>query len=97
MFNVTFTDSALEDLRELTKSEQTTVVDAVGAHLTAEPLKPTRNRKPLRPNDLASWELRSGDLRVFYDVDEGAGEVKVKAVGRKEHNRLVIRGKEYPL
>ncbi len=61
-----------------------------------EPDRETRNRKPLEPNALADWELRIGDYRVFYDIDIAGTTVKIKAIGHKEHNRLVIRGKEYP-
>jgi hypothetical protein len=32
-------------------------------------LEETRNRKPLRDNPLADWELRVGRFRVFYEVD----------------------------
>ena len=42
-----------------------------------EPLKITRNQKVLRPNPLGRFELRSGDLRVFYNVDEGSRIVLV--------------------
>src|SRR5262245_50686709 len=97
MFVVNFTESAREDLRFLKKAARNIVIDTVEEQLPSEPLQKTRNRKPLRPNELSSWELRIGNLRVFYDVDEGNNEVKVKAVGWKEHNRLYIRGKEYPL
>ena len=65
--------------------------------LVSEPLAQTRNRKPLRPNDLAAWEMRVGSHRVFYDVDEEGTKVTIKAVGLKEHNKLFIRGKEYQL
>jgi mRNA-degrading endonuclease RelE of RelBE toxin-antitoxin system len=97
MFSVGFTESAQDDLRSLAKAEQVAVLDAVQQHLSTEPLKATRNKKPLRPNALGQWELRVGVVRVFYDVDESANEVKVKAVGRKEHNKLFIRGKEHTL
>ena len=97
MFTITFTQSALDDVASLKKAEQTTVIAVVERQLTTEPLKETRNRKPLTDNPLASWELRAGDLRVFYDVDEAASEVLVKAVGVKEHNKLFIRGKEFKL
>ncbi len=51
----------------------------------------------MRPNDLSRWALRVGKYRIFYDVEEEPGLVRVKAVGWKEHNRLFIRGKEYRL
>jgi len=97
MFDLQFTESALEDLRFLKRFEQSYILDAVERQLSAEPLTPTLNRKPLRPNDLAQWELRAGSFRVFYDVDGASRVVWIKAIGWKEHNRLVIRGKEYIL
>jgi len=97
MFEVVFTESALEDLRFLKKTEQKVVLDAIEQQLVTEPLTETRNRKPLRPNDLSSWEARVGSQRVFYDVDEAGQKVTIKAVGWKEHNKLFIRGKEYQL
>jgi len=97
MFTLRFTKSAWKDMGFLRKSEQQTIVGAVEEQLVHEPLKETRNRKPLRPNDLSKWELRVGDFRVFYDVVEESHETVIKAVGRKEHNKLLIRGKEYAL
>src|SRR3954452_18598263 len=97
MFTINFTESALEDLRLLAKAEQPPVPAATERQLAVEPFKPTRSRKPLRPNDLSKWELRAGIDRVFYDVDEQAQEVTIKAVGRKEHNKLFILGQEYQL
>ncbi|MBW8876476.1 MAG: type II toxin-antitoxin system RelE/ParE family toxin [Acidobacteria bacterium] len=94
MFEMEFTESALEDLRFVKRFEQSFVLDAVERHLAVEPLTATLNRKPLRPNDLSQWELRAGAFRVFYDVDGESRVVRIKAIGRKEHNRLLIRGKE---
>jgi mRNA-degrading endonuclease RelE of RelBE toxin-antitoxin system len=97
MFEVVFTESAWDDLRALKKSAQNAVLDAIEQQLTTDPLTQTRNRKPLRPNDLSTWEMRVGIHRVFYDVAEDDGRVTVKAVGWKQHNKLFIRGKEYEL
>src|SRR5579859_7589922 len=97
MFKPDFTESALQDLGYLNKTAQVLVVSAIEQQLVAEPTKQTRNRKPLRPNDLSKWELRVSTYRVFYDVDEAAKTVTVKAVGWKEHNALYIRGKEFKL
>lgn len=58
----------------------------------------TLNRKALRPNPLAPWELRVGEARVFYDVTtKGSNVVSVVAVGVKSGNRLMIGGKEIQL
>src|SRR5438045_1152831 len=97
MFEVEFTEGALDDLRYLKKAEQNAVLDAIDEQLTSAPLTETRNRKHLRPNDLSAWEVRVGVHRVFYDVDTDANKVIVKAVGWKDHNKLYIRGKEHTL
>jgi mRNA-degrading endonuclease RelE of RelBE toxin-antitoxin system len=81
----------------LKKADQNIVLDAIERQLSTEPLAQTRNRKPLRSNGLSSWEVRVGIHRIFYDVDEETSVVTVKAVGRKEHDKLYIRGKEYRL
>lgn len=97
MFEIIVTVMALSDLRYLSRYEQAIVLDGIEEHLPHQPDVKTRNRKPLRPNELADWALRLGDLRVFYDVDTQERLVIIKAVGRKRHNRLIIRGKEFAL
>jgi hypothetical protein len=45
----------------------------------------------MRPNPVAPWELRIGNLRVYYDVEaEPEPVVFVRAVGIKEHERVRI-------
>jgi hypothetical protein len=74
------------------------VLDAVVEQLAHEPTVETWNRKPMRPNPLAPWELRVGDLRVYYDVsEEPEPVVHIRAVGIKEHNELRIGGEAYKL
>jgi mRNA-degrading endonuclease RelE of RelBE toxin-antitoxin system len=48
-------------------------------------------------NDLASWELRIGDLRVYYEVREAEQLVNVVAIGIKRRNRVFIGGAERQL
>jgi hypothetical protein len=56
-----------------------------------QPTLATRKRKVLRPNPIAPWELRLGDIRVFYEVQEEPKPlVIVKAVAIKRHNELWI-------
>lgn len=68
--------------------------------LAYEPTNPTGKRKRLRTSPIATWELRIGKYRVFYEVetsddvapnDEVA--VIIVSVGHKEHNVLYVRGK----
>lgn len=74
------------------------VLHAVDLHLRQEPTRETRSRKPMRPNPLAPWELRIGDLRVYYDVrEEPERVVLIRAVGVKERQRILIGGDEVTL
>jgi len=58
----------VEHLRGLTAHQRAAVLDAVEVQLAHEPTLPTRNRKLLRANALAPWELRIGAMRVYFDV-----------------------------
>ena len=96
-FTIEFTEEALESLTFLRKNEQVVVLNAIDLHLAPEPIVETRNRKPLRPNELSQWELRVRHLHVFHNVNLDAATVTVIAIGRKEHNKYFIRGKEFRL
>jgi mRNA-degrading endonuclease RelE of RelBE toxin-antitoxin system len=65
--------------------------------LSHQPDQVTNHRKPLEENELAPWELRVGDFRVFYDVNIDDQVVEIVAVGQKVHNRLRIGGEEIEL
>ena len=64
-YEIQFAESVKEHLRALTARQRAEILAAIETHVTNEPLKETRNRKPLRPNPLAPWELRVGKLREF--------------------------------
>jgi hypothetical protein len=52
----------------------------------------------MRPNPIAPWELRIGNLRVYYDIEEEpVARVTVVAVGKKLRNRVMIGGEEVEL
>ncbi len=80
-------------MRYLTARQQGVVLDTVDEQLAHQPMVETRNRRPMRPNPLAPWELRIGDLRGCYDIEEEPERVVlIRAVGVKEHNRVHIGG-----
>ena len=64
--------------------------------LSHEPEVETRNRKRLRQNPIAPWELRIQNIRVFYEVEQ-VGKVTILAIGKKRGNRLYIEGQEIQL
>jgi len=97
-YAVEFAQSVEGHFRALSARDRTTVLEAIDRQLRHEPLKETRHRKPLRPNPIAPWELRVGQLRVFYEVvGTESGVVRILAVGRKRRNVLMIGGKEIRL
>jgi mRNA-degrading endonuclease RelE of RelBE toxin-antitoxin system len=96
-FRIDFTEEARIDLTWFSAYERKIIIDEVKRQLSDQPTVGTRNRKILRDNPLARWELRVGKFRVFYEVGEDGSTVTVGAVGFKQHNRLFIRGEEVRL
>ena len=69
------------------------MLGTVARQLEHAPDAATRNRKPLRPNPLAPWELRIGNLRVYYEVmNDPEAMVSILAVGINQHERVRIGG-----
>ncbi len=97
MFEITFTPKAVEDIRWFKKVERKKILAKLVSQLSYEPAIETRNRKRLRPNKLAEWELRLDRFRVFFDIDPKNRLIQVEAVGYKRGSRLFIHGKEYEL
>jgi mRNA-degrading endonuclease RelE of RelBE toxin-antitoxin system len=92
-YRIEYSPDAEYHLMYLTKAQQTRVLDAVDRQLAREPTIETRNRKRMRPNPLAPWELRIGDLRVYYEVEEGPRKlVKILGIGEKDRNTVRIAG-----
>jgi mRNA interferase RelE/StbE len=96
-YHIEFSEQVSHDLRRLTARERSIVLDAIDAQLVYQPDVATWSRKPLRENPVASWELRLGELRAFYNVEKATATVRIVAVGRKVHNRLFIGGREVQL
>ncbi len=97
MYNIEFSDTAKRDLKWFKKYEQKIILDGIDANLKYEPNVETRNRKHLRPNETAEWELRLGDYRVIYDVYEVVRIVSIEAVGLKIGNIYRFGGEERDL
>jgi mRNA-degrading endonuclease RelE of RelBE toxin-antitoxin system len=65
MYEIRYTQPAIDDLKTFRKHDQQLIVSGIQDQLSFEPTTETRNRKPLRPNPTATWELRLGDIRVL--------------------------------
>lgn len=88
---------AVRQLRALRAFEQSSLRDAMRQLLQEDDAtRQTRQRFRLRrPSEHADFELRVGDLRVFYRVADD--RVQVVLIGKKQGNTLVIEGRRFVL
>jgi mRNA-degrading endonuclease RelE of RelBE toxin-antitoxin system len=97
-YRIEYDPTAEDHLARLNARDECIVLDVVVRQLTHQPAVPTKNRKRMRSNAVAPWELRIGTLRVYYEVIEKPEKVvTVRAVGIKERSRLTIGGEEVDL
>jgi mRNA-degrading endonuclease RelE of RelBE toxin-antitoxin system len=96
---IVLSPDALDHLADLPVRDRRLLFDAIELHLSRHPTTVTRRRKPLRPNPLASWELRVDQYRVYYQVEHESevATVTVVAVGKKSRQRVTIGGVEVQL
>jgi mRNA-degrading endonuclease RelE of RelBE toxin-antitoxin system len=95
---IEMTDEAAEHLKRLAAGERSALLLAIHEELRHQPRSETRNRKRMRPNPVAPWVLRVGNLRVYYEVKtEPHPLVTVRAIGIKDRNRVTIGGIEVDL
>src|SRR5438128_2078593 len=89
-FEIGLTAGAQQELKAIRAFDRRRIIDEIEVQLAHEPTKETRNRKCLKTllpgleHVEALWELRVGDHRVFYDVDQENQKVKVQAVREKK-------------
>jgi mRNA-degrading endonuclease RelE of RelBE toxin-antitoxin system len=97
-YRIEYDPEAEDHLAALSARDEATVLDTVTRQLEHQPKVPTRNRKEMRSNSVAPWELRIGHLRVYYDVEEEPERiVPDRAIGIKDRNRVFIGGQEIAL
>jgi len=94
LYRIEYAPEAERHLRLLTARQRAIVQDEVQRQLGYQPQVETKNRKRMRTNSLAPWELRVREFRVYYEVvGRTAGVVHVLAIGIKLHDKVHI-GKE---
>lgn len=104
-YSITVTGNARAHIRYLlrqgvmSRGEHSRLINAIAARLIYQPTVTQGSVKALQqPNILnVSFELTVLPWRVLFNVDEGAGEVQVEAVGYKVRERLLIAGQEVKL
>lgn len=97
-YRIEYAPEAVDHLAALPRPQANMVLDQVERKLKHQPTLPSRNRKLLRANPVAPWELRLGALRVYFDVSlQPAAVVTVRAIGLKVRDRVRIAGEEVDL
>ena|SRR5947209_6817884 len=92
-FAIKFPGSAAAELKAKRIFDQRRIMDEIEKQLRDQPTVASRNRKCLSDfepgfrHEPPIWELRVGDFRVFYDVDEEAQVVSVRAIREKAHGQ----------
>lgn len=89
MYSIEIVPEALEELSGMPIFYRRIVEKLIETQLTRDPLKPSRHCKMLTPlttpfaHEPPLWELRAGDWRIFYDVDEEDKRVVIRAIRKK--------------
>jgi mRNA-degrading endonuclease RelE of RelBE toxin-antitoxin system len=92
-YTITITEDGERQLRTLSARDRRILEAAILSRLEHQPKTPTRAIKRLKPNRLAEFELRVGDLRALYNVE--SEEVVILIVGRKVGNKLIVEREEF--
>lgn len=90
MYEIGIAPEAIIEIEAMPVFYRRLVEKAIDRQLPQSPLERTKNRKCLK--GLAAgfefeeplWELRVGDWRIFYDVNEEAKVIVIRAVRFKE-------------
>jgi mRNA-degrading endonuclease RelE of RelBE toxin-antitoxin system len=95
-YEILLAPEAVEDLNNLKVNVRAEVREAMERHLRHEPQKVSKSRiKRLRGVSRSLYRLRvRNDVRVFYDVSEGAVEV-LGIVPKSEAEEWLIRYGDY--
>ncbi|HHT9121805.1 MAG TPA: type II toxin-antitoxin system RelE family toxin [Candidatus Wunengus sp. YC63] len=93
MYTIEYAEGIADDLARLRAYERKQILDNIEKQLKHEPTRKTKNRKSLSglipPWEHVEpvWELRVGEYRVFYDVDETAFIVVIRAIRHKPSHK----------
>jgi mRNA-degrading endonuclease RelE of RelBE toxin-antitoxin system len=90
-YQVVFSEDAEEHLEFLSVRDQRIVFSAIEEQLPYQANVPTRNRQPMRSNNIATWKMRIVNLWVYYDIEEEPEPVvRILAIGVKVRNQVKI-------
>jgi hypothetical protein len=94
-YHIDISIAALEHLQLMTAFQRALIMKTMQNQLRNEPSVETRNRKRMRPNPIAEWELRIRDFRVYYVVEEDPEPiVRIRGIGTKIRDQVWLGGEE---
>lgn len=94
VYTIDYAEGVSEDLADLRAYTRKNILDALEERLRYEPTRLTRNKKilvglvPPWEHVPPVWELRIGEYRVFYDVDEDRAIVTIRAIRHKPPHKM---------
>lgn len=89
-YEIVMHELAVDEITSLRAFDQRRLIDDIRRQLTDQPAAATRRRKclvdltPSFEHQPPVWELRVGEFRVFYDIDDRGMRVNVRAIRRKQ-------------
>ena len=94
-FEIEYVRSTRDDLACFEMFVRRRILESIELHLRHQPTAETTTVKRMRPNQAGNWELRVGDYRAIYNVDEDSRRVTIKVIGEKRGNQLFVQHQEY--
>lgn len=85
-FTIDIDEDALRELAEVKAFHRKKIADEIDKQLEHQADAPSRNRKMLKAASAGSgpmWELRVGEYRVIYEINQDKSKVTVQAVRHK--------------
>jgi mRNA-degrading endonuclease RelE of RelBE toxin-antitoxin system len=88
-YTIEYAEDVAGDLNEARAFDRARLLDGINEHLSNEPTRATRTKKVISGVDPSwehkrpVWQLRIGEYRVFYDVDDIEMQVIVRAIRRE--------------
>lgn len=92
-YTLIITELCERQLLALPVRDQRMIEAAIVSRLVHQPTVVTKAVKKLRPNPFAEYELRAGEYRVLYNVEEN--QVVLLIVGQKAGNKLIVEGEAF--
>ena len=77
MYEIDFTQEALQDLMAFKKFEQQIIVSGIDAQLVHEPTVETHNRFRMSPNEVAEWALRIDSYGESYESGNRSNRAEI--------------------